>query len=45
MKATGCNFSDIYALYMDDGGETKRWTILAGRPGTTRSSRSPTRRA
>lgn len=23
MKATGCNFSQIYSLYMDDGGKTK----------------------
>ncbi len=29
MKATGCNFSDIYALYMDDGGETETLDILA----------------
>ena len=29
MKATGCNFSDIYALYMDDGGEMETGDILA----------------
>lgn len=29
MKATGCNFSDIYALYMDDGGESETLDILA----------------
>ena len=28
MKATGCNFSDIYALYMDDGGEEEPLDIL-----------------
>ena len=28
-EATGCNFSDIYALYMDDGGETETLDILA----------------
>lgn len=29
MKATGCNFSDIYALYMDDGGEMETGDVLA----------------
>ncbi|HIW73991.1 MAG TPA: DUF1015 domain-containing protein [Firmicutes bacterium] len=29
MKATNCNFSDIYALYMDDGGEEEALDILA----------------
>ncbi len=29
MKATGCNFSDVYALYDDDGGETETGDILA----------------
>ncbi len=29
MKATGCNFSDVYALYNDDGGETETDDILA----------------
>ena len=28
MKATGCNFSDIYALYMDDGGEMETGDVL-----------------
>ncbi len=28
MKATGCNFSDIYSLYMDDGGESETLDIL-----------------
>ncbi len=38
MKATNCNFSDIYALYMDDGGEEEALDILSlvsrGRPVT-----------
>lgn len=29
MKATGCNFSNIYSLYMDDGGESETQDILA----------------
>lgn len=29
MKATGCNFSDVYALYMDDGGEMETGDVLA----------------
>lgn len=29
MKATGCNFSDVYALYMDDGGEMETLDTLA----------------
>ncbi len=28
MKATGCNFSDVYSLYMDDGGESEVSDIL-----------------
>ena len=28
MKATGCNFSDVYALYMDDGGEMETLDTL-----------------
>ena len=28
MKATHCNFSDIYSLYMDDGGESETLDIL-----------------
>jgi uncharacterized protein (DUF1015 family) len=28
MKATGCNFSDVYSLYMDDGGESETLDIL-----------------
>ena len=28
MKATGCNFSDVYSLYMDDGGESEVADIL-----------------
>lgn len=28
MKATHCNFSDIYSLYMDDGGEEETLDIL-----------------
>lgn len=28
MQATHCNFSDIYSLYMDDGGETETLDIL-----------------
>lgn len=28
MKATGCNFSDVYSLYMDDGGESEVNDIL-----------------
>lgn len=29
MKATGCNFSDVYCLYDDDGGESETGDILA----------------
>lgn len=29
MQATHCNFSDIYALYMDDGGEMETKDVLA----------------
>ena len=29
MKATGCNFSDVYSLYMDDGGESEALDILS----------------
>ena len=29
MQATHCNFSDIYALYQDDGGESETEDILA----------------
>ncbi len=29
MKATKCNFSDVYSLYNDDGGETETDDILA----------------
>ncbi len=28
MEATGCNFSDIYSLYMDDGGEEETLDVL-----------------
>ena len=28
MQATGCNFSSIYALYMDDGGEEEALDIM-----------------
>lgn len=29
MKATGCNFSDVYCLYDDNGGESETGDILA----------------
>ena len=29
MQATGCNFSDIYSLYRDDGGESETQDILS----------------
>ncbi len=29
MKATNCNFSDIYSLYMDDGGEEEALDVMA----------------
>ena len=28
MKATACNFSDVYSLYRDDGGESEALDIL-----------------